>query len=209
MKIMYVNDSCYNFVDKKGVNQAQLLVEGRSLNFLDVRIFQLASMINGKWCKEAREVEQCFFKIQDSLSPEEIGSIVKEFRLFSYNSGTFISNISLEVKKILFKLNPNCNFSLFLVENYEKGTFLNTPLKDLFGFYESLNRAGLFYVYQIVNLTEKQLMQIRCIGKNKFSIIKNVLEENGFLLKHENYKKTKWEISHFVFYFKRFFISFI
>ena len=155
-----------------------------SLNFLDVRIFQLASMINGKWCKEAREVEQCFFKIQDSLSPEEIGSIVKEFRLFSYNSGTFISNISLEVKKILFKLNPNCNFSLFLVENYEKGTFLNTPLKDLFGFYESLNRAGLFYVYQIVNLTEKQLMQIRCIGKNKFSIIKNVLEENGFLLKH-------------------------
>ncbi len=184
MKIMYVNDSCYNFVDKKGINQAQLLVEGRSLNFLDVRIFQLASMINGKWCKEAREVEQCFFKIQDSLSPEEIGSIVKEFRLFSYNSGTFISNLSLEVKKILFKLNPNCNFSLFLVENYEKGTFLNTPLKDLFGFYESLNRAGLFYVYQIVNLTEKQLMQIRCIGKNKFSIIKNVLEENGFLLKH-------------------------
>ena len=48
MKIMYVNDSCYNFVDKKGINQAQLLVEGRSLNFLDVRIFQLASMINGK-----------------------------------------------------------------------------------------------------------------------------------------------------------------
>lgn len=179
MKIMYVNDSCYNFVDKKGINQAQLLVEGRSLNFLDVRIFQLASMINGKWCKEAREVEQCFFKIK-ILFHRRNWTIVKEFRLFSYNSGTFISNISLEVKKILFKLNPNCNFSLFLVENYEKGTFLNTPLKDLFGFYESLNRAGLFYVYQIVNLTEKQLMQIRCIEKINFQLSRTSLKKMGF-----------------------------
>lgn len=183
MKIMYVNDSCYNFVDEKGVNQAQLLVKGRSLNFLDVRKFQLASMIKGKWCTSNSDVDLYFYIMQSKLSAEELGLLVKEFELFNSSSKNFIATFSKEAIKIISSISSETNIFDFLVEKVEKDAFLSTPLKDVFTFYKSLNYAGFTYVYEIVNLNENELKKIRNIGEQKCIAVKRALAAHGLSLK--------------------------
>ena len=184
VKAMYINSCRYDFVDSQG----KFIFSFKSpvsqpLTFLDIRKLQLASMLKGSWCLSIEEIPIYLSKLHQ-LDSDEIGQIVTFFELFDTNSKKFIYDLPIDIWKLLHS-NFCCNPINFLIDNLEENVLLTHSIRKFCNLWRTFEWQGVYTLYDLIQLTESDLLKFRGIGPKRVKIIKELLAQKGLCLKEE------------------------
>lgn len=191
------NDMFYNEIISKNSKKNEYQI------FLNSMIVQAFDMKSSTYIKDKEQNEEC--GVEKII--ERINKLKNNINILMENLYIDKSQIKISVEQRLLKdleeLENKMN-KYIIQEEYLSNDYLElveilkqineiekeTQVIEIFDFstrtYNALKRGGINTLHNLVSKNESELINIKGLGKEKIQEIKDIIHENGFLLKDED-----------------------